>query len=136
MSISKMEIYKLALINLGISTTTVMGPSSTDRNFVLLENYYQVALEKTLRDHDWNSASAFRVLTLAFEPTPHPNYLYCYDYPNDCLVIRELYQKERNAQENSQISYANMRSYHSDGTLVQHEKQLFTVGLTVALCLL
>ena len=131
MGFGKVQVIKLALINLGISTTNVMGPSSTDRNYVLMQNYFDIALEKTLMDHDWNCASAFRTLTPDWEQEPHPNYLYSYDYPNDCLIIREIYQSEKVNTTDEQVSYMNMRSYHPEG-MTQAEKQLFEVCINSA----
>ena len=110
MNYGKSQIYILALRNLGVSTG-VVSPSSTDRNKTILDTYYEIARDKVLGDHDWNFANKYRLLTPTINNEYlHPKYLYQFDYPNDCLAIREMYiYTNRNISE-EEISFYNMRN--------------------------
>lgn len=89
---TKAKIFNMALKNLGISVG-IQNTAQNDRNSVVLEEFYDTAKEKTLSDHDWGFASTFRELAPTGEKSLNPKYLYEYDYPNDCLFIRNIYQK-------------------------------------------
>lgn len=114
MSYGQTQIYRLALRNLGISTD-VVSPSSTDRNKAILDSYYNIARDKVLSDYDWNFASKYRILTpVDRNGYPHPKYEYQFDYPNDCLAIREMYIYTDRAAGEEAISFYNMRNSHSE----------------------
>ena len=100
---TKAKIFNMALKNLGVSVG-VQGATQTDRNTVVLNEYYDTAKEKTLTDHDWGFASTYREVT----PTDNaislnPRFLYKYDYPNDCVFIREVYQHFKEEYLNKQF---------------------------------
>ena len=110
---TKAKIFNMALKNLGVSVG-VQGANQGDRNTVVLDEFYETAKEKTLADHDWGFASAFRELTPTGNTSQHPKYLYEYDYPNNCVFIREVYLYDRSLMNNSEeaISFNNMASLH------------------------
>lgn len=90
MNYTKAKIFNMTLKNLGISTG-VQSASQGDRNTVVLQEFYETALYKTLNDYDWGFCNTYSELTPTLNKHPHPKFLYCYDYPNNCLKIRELY---------------------------------------------
>lgn len=86
---TKAKIFNMALKNLGVSVG-VQGANQTDRNTVVLNEFYEAAKDKTLKDYDWSFASAFRELTPTGKTSLNPKYSYEYDYPNDCVFVREI----------------------------------------------
>lgn len=90
MSKSRVGLYNAALINLGV-TSLIADLPSTDRNAIILNSFYDLALEQTLKDFDWNFASTYRDLSLTQSgESVIPKYIYEYDYPNDCLSARQI----------------------------------------------
>ncbi|MBR3655282.1 MAG: hypothetical protein IKR34_02270 [Candidatus Gastranaerophilales bacterium] len=116
MGYQKIEVYKLALRNLGTSNE-IQNINLEDRNCMILNLYYETARDKVLMDHDWNFASTYRVLALAGDNQNfvHPKFIYKYDYPNDCLMVRGLYlYNQQNLSNDEVISFYNMRNSHSE----------------------
>ncbi len=89
MNYTKAKIFNLALKNLRISQT-LQSTLQTDRNTIILNEYYESARDEVLKDFDWNFANAYRNLTPTGNISQNPYFLYEYDYPNDCLFAREL----------------------------------------------
>lgn len=111
---TKAKIFNMALKNLGVSVG-VQGANQGDRNSVVLDEFYETAKEKTLADHDWGFASAFRELTPTGNDSLHPKFKYEYDYPNNCLKVREVYLYEKEHLQNNndeRISFNNMAALH------------------------
>lgn len=89
MSYTKAKIYNVALKNLGISTN-IVSDLQTDKNTVVLNEYYDIAKEQVLKDFDWNFASSYIELTPTTTKSKNPKFEYEYDYPNDCACAREI----------------------------------------------
>ena len=89
MSYSKVQIYNIALNNLGVSAT-IQNTAQADVKTVVLNNYYNVALEQVLKDFDWNFANTYKSLTPTVNECLNPRYAHEYDYPNDCIVARKI----------------------------------------------
>lgn len=89
MNYTKAKIFNLALKNLRISQT-LQSTLQTDRNTIILNEYYESARDEVLKDYDWNFANAYRELTPTGNTSKNPYFLYEYDYPNDCLFAREI----------------------------------------------
>lgn len=89
MNYTKAKIFNLALKNLRISQS-LQSALQTDRNTVILNEYYESARDEVLKDFDWNFANAYRELTPTGNIPQNPHFLYEYDYPNDCLLAREI----------------------------------------------
>jgi len=89
---SKVQIFNIALNVLGVSTP-LENPNSNDNKAILLNNYYELARDYVLKDFDWNFASAFKELSLSDVQYEHCGYKYCFDYPNDCICARDIFQK-------------------------------------------
>lgn len=100
---TKAKIFNMALKNLGVSVG-VQGTEQNDRNSIVLNEFYDTAKEKTLTDHDWGFASAYRELTPTDNTSLHPKFMYKYDYPNDCLFIREVFQNNKEYYLNRQFN--------------------------------
>ncbi len=92
MTYSKAQIFNIALNILGVSTP-LENANSTDSRAILLNNYYFLAKDYVLKDFDWNFASTFKVLSLVENFDLTSKYKYCYDYPNDCVCARDIFEK-------------------------------------------
>ena len=100
---SKAQIFNIALNILGISTP-LENPNGSDNRAILLNNYYELARDYVLKDFDWNFASAFKELSLCENQFQFSKYKYSYNYPNDCICARDIFQKGSYAQEKFLIS--------------------------------
>ncbi len=89
MNYTKAKIFNIVLKNLRVGVS-IQSTNQTDRNTVVLNEYYDSAKEQVLKDFDWNFASSYRELTLTGDIPCNPKFLYEYDYPNDCVFAREL----------------------------------------------
>lgn len=89
MNYTKAKIFNLSLKNLRISQS-LQSAQQTDRNTVILNEYYESARDEVLKDFDWNFANAYRELTPTGNTSQNPHFIYEYDYPNDCLLAREV----------------------------------------------
>jgi hypothetical protein len=90
MSYSRVQIYNLALSNIGV-TASIQAITQQDTKTIALNNYYSLALEQTLKDYDWNFASCYRSLALTSNANSiNPAYQYEFSYPDDCICAREI----------------------------------------------
>lgn len=87
MTISKANIYNLALIHLGVSAT-IQNTSQNDAETTVLNNLYDIAKVQVLSDFDWNFARKYLQLTPSAECSPDINFKFAFDYPNDCVATR------------------------------------------------
>jgi len=92
MALSKAQIFNISLNILGVSMP-LENVNSTDNRAILLNNYYELARDYVLKDFDWNFASSFRELTLCEKQSDLAQYRFSYDYPNDCICARDVFQK-------------------------------------------
>lgn len=83
------KVFNITLKNLGV-TTGVQNAQQNEKNIVVLKEYYEIALNKVLSAHDWAFACAYRNLALTGNIPVNPKFLYEYDYPNDCVAVREI----------------------------------------------
>ncbi len=103
MTISKAQIFNIALNILGVSTP-LENPNSVDNRAILLNNYYELARDYVLKDFDWNFASAFKELSLCEEQLEMSGFRFTFNYPNDCLFARELFLKDNYSCEKFSIA--------------------------------
>lgn len=89
MNYTKAKIFNIALKNLRVSIS-IQNSNQSDKNTIILNEYYDIAKEQVLKDFDWNFASSYRELTLTGNIPMNPKFLYEYDYPNDCIFAHEL----------------------------------------------
>ncbi len=89
MNYTKAKIFNIVLKNLRVSVS-IQNANQSDKNTVILNEFYDSAKEQVLKDFDWNFACAYRELTLTGNIPQNPKFLYEYDYPNDCMFAREI----------------------------------------------
>jgi hypothetical protein len=83
---SQVEIYNMALSNIGISET-VASLEEKSKARATCSRFWDIARDTTLADFPWPFAT--RYATLADLGSPPRNWAYQYQYPTDCL--RALY---------------------------------------------
>ena len=140
MSYTKTKIYNMALKNLGV-TVGIQSASQTDRNTIVLNEFYDTAREKTLTDFDWNFASTYRTLSLTGNTSINPRYALEYDYPNNCAAIREIVSLNGERAEfevasnsdNQKIIYTNQNDAIIRFTRLVNEETYFTPEFAMAL---
>lgn len=89
MAYTKESIYNLALNHLGVSAVIQNTVEINPRNTVL-NNLYELAKERVMKDFNWNFLNRFKELTPSIEKSPDPRFLYAFDYPNDCVSARYI----------------------------------------------
>ena len=89
---SKVQIYNIALNTLGVSTP-LENANSSDNKVILLNNYYDLARDFVLKDFDWNFASVLKELSLCSIQEENSQYKYTFNYPNDCICARDIFEK-------------------------------------------
>ena len=89
MNYTKSKIFNITLKNLRVSVC-IQNSNQSDKNTVILNEFYDSAKEQVLKDFDWNFANSYRELALTGNIPQNPKFLYEYDYPNDCLFAREI----------------------------------------------
>jgi hypothetical protein len=86
---SKSDICNLALSNIGISQWVANIETDRSNEAIVCNRWYDITVDFTLRDYDWNFAR--RRLALAALTTALPSeWDYVYAYPTDCLIIRRI----------------------------------------------
>ena len=104
MTISKTRIFNMALNELGVSAPVQNADAQDDNRAIILRNFYEIARNEVLKAFDWNFAEKYRVLTPTTDECLDPRFRYVYDYPNDCLCAREVFEKIENVQNDEVIS--------------------------------
>lgn len=141
MNYTKAKIFNMALKNLGVSVG-VQSTDQTDRNTSVLNEFYETAKEKTLADHDWGFASAYRALTPTGGTCPNPKYSYEYDYPNNCTKIREIVSQDptevidfepASNESGQRVLYTNQAEATIRYTRLVQEESYFTPEFAMAL---
>lgn len=89
MNYTKAKIFNITLKNLRVSVG-IQNTNQSDKNTVVLNEFYDTAKNQVLTDYDWNFANSYRELALTGNIPLNPKFLYEYDYPNDCLFAREI----------------------------------------------
>ena len=89
MNYTKAKIFNITLKNLRVSIG-IQNTNQTDKNTVVLNEFYDTAREQVLKDFDWNFANSYRELSLTGNIPQNPKFLYEFDYPNDCVFAREI----------------------------------------------
>lgn len=89
MQYSKTKIFNLALSHLG-SSAPLQNDNENHPQAIILNNFYDLARDTVLAAHEWSFANAYKELSVGFEKSPNPNYLYAFKYPNDCISPRAI----------------------------------------------
>ncbi len=140
MSYTKTKIYNMALKNLGV-TVGIQSASQTDRNTIVLNEFYDTARDKTLSDYDWSFASTYRTLSLTGDNSLNPKYALEYDYPNTCASIREIVSPDgqkiefevASKDDGQKIIYTNQSNALIRYTRLVSEETYFTPEFAMAL---
>ncbi len=103
MNYTKAKIFNITLKNLRVSVG-IQNTNQTDKNTVVLNEFYDSAREQVLKDFDWNFANSYRELSLTGNIPQNPKFLYEYDYPNDCLFAREIIPYSDKKQEEFEVA--------------------------------
>ena len=89
MTISKTQIFNIALNILGVSTP-FENPNSSDNRAILLNNYYNLARDYVLKDFDWHLC-----LTMQVECELNPNAFPVNFSPScqfDIIILYNIYE--------------------------------------------
>ena len=115
MHYTKSKIFKMCLSNLCRENVNL-------KNFIwVLSENYDIALEQALKcndwdfarryvelsltgNNDWDFARRYVELSLTGNISTNPNFLYEYEYPNDCLFAREILRLDDNVDANFEIT--------------------------------
>lgn len=89
MSISKTKIFNLALEHLGI-TSLIQNSVSETPEAIIMNNFYEIARDTVLEDHDWSFACGYQKLETKEIESLDPNYPFVFDYPQDCISPRAI----------------------------------------------
>lgn len=98
MTVSKTRIFNMALNELGVSAPIANADAQNDNRAIILRNFYEIARDEVLKAFDWNFAEKYRILTPTTDECLDPRFRYIYDYPNDCLCAREVFEKSEIAE--------------------------------------
>ena len=101
---SRTEIANLALSHIGIGKEVANIETENSEEARACRRYYDLALETTLRDHDWPFATKYATLGLV-EETPNEEWAFSYRYPADCLKIRKILSGLANDNRQSRIDF-------------------------------
>ncbi len=101
---SKLEIVNLGLSHIGIGKEVANFDTEQSEEARAARRFYQIALEKTLRDGSWPFAT--KIISLALiEEEPNTEWGYSYRYPSDCLYFRRILSGIRNDNRQSRSPY-------------------------------
>ena len=103
---TKEKIFNITLNHLGISAIVQNTTELTPR-ITVLNNYYEMALEQVMKDYDWNFLSHYKVLTPILDESPNPKFSFAYDYPNDCVAVRSLFDETGTEYKKMDITTAS-----------------------------
>lgn len=87
MALAPVDIYNLALSNLGISQV-IADPNERTKYAIVCNRWYETCRDIVLADHPWRFAT--KAVSLAVVDETFPGWDYVYAYPDDCLAMRTI----------------------------------------------
>lgn len=93
MATSKTKIFNMALNELGVTAPIANADAQDDTNAIILRNFYETARDEVLKGFDWNFAEKYRQLTPTGDKCLDPRFQFVYDFPNDCLAARSIFEE-------------------------------------------
>lgn len=108
---SQVEIYNMALGNIGISET-VQDLQERSKARITCSRFWEIARDNALGQFPWSFATKFA--TLALVGTPPRGWAYQYQYPNDCLKALYLTPAGRIPRPMTIDERPNFRTAFSD----------------------
>lgn len=91
---AKVDIFNKALRNVQ-SKNSVRSVDERSQEAVECAKAYEGAIRETLARYDWNFARAFRSGSLLPATSVKPGWQYAYNYPANCIAMREIARKRR-----------------------------------------
>lgn len=102
---SSTEICNLALGHLGVNKSISSLSTEQSQEANACRRFYDISLQRVLRDFDWPFARRYATLGLV-EEDPNQEYAYSYRYPSDCVAIRKILSNLRNDTRQSRIHFS------------------------------
>lgn len=84
---AEVDIYNMALSKIGVSFQ-VQTPGERSKQGNACRQFYPQARDLVLRDFPWPFAKKVRLLALVDDE--FPGWTYVYDYPDECLAMRQI----------------------------------------------
>lgn len=109
---SQVEIYNMALGNIGISET-VASLEERSKAQQVCSRYWDIARDTALAQFPWQFAT--KIATLALIGTAPRGWLYQYQYPTDCLKAMHLTPGGRIPRPQSMGERQNFSTGYGDG---------------------
>ena len=109
---SQVEIYNMALGNIGISET-VASLEERSKALQVCNRFWELARDTALAQFPWQFAT--KVATLALIGTPPRGWQYQYQYPTDCLKAMHLTPAGRIPRPQSMSERQNFNTGYGDG---------------------
>ena len=89
----QVEICNLALVRIGApNTITAIGEGTVESN--ALQKVWESSQNEVLSDHPWSFATKIQELAAASADPDLDTWEYAYQVPNDCLVVRQLTNRD------------------------------------------
>jgi len=101
--VNTVNVYNMALGHLG-AVTTISSTTEKSAEAQICNTFFQASLEATLRDYRLSVGKRVKALSLV-EESPTDEWLYSYDYPNDCLFVRRILSGIHNDTNDSRVPY-------------------------------
>ena len=104
MAISSVQICNLALAVIGVGDT-IASLEEDSENARICRLYYAHVRDACLEDVDWRFASRRRALVRVDDSDAVTEWAYRYQYPTDCLVLREILDGRRAKRADQRVPY-------------------------------
>lgn len=131
MASSTLEVWNIAMTNLGIGTE-IASITERSQEAQACNRVSDIAIDEVLRSWGWPFCKKNVALALVTSKgdTGHPTteYLYSYRYPSDCLQARKILSEVRNDSRASRWTYEEMAD--EQGTLIVTDKQYAVLEYT------
>lgn len=104
MASSNTEICNLALGHLGIGKSIVSLDTERSEEANSCRRFYDLALERSLRDFNWPFSKRLATLALVSE-NPNEEYDFAYRYPTQCVKIHRILSGSRNDSRQTRVHF-------------------------------
>lgn len=111
MSVTATDICNLGISHLGAGATISNLRQDQSPEAKVCRLFYDIVLDKVLRETDWNFATRVEPLNL-IEENPSEEWGYSYAYPSNCIRLRRILSGLRSDNKYTRVPYS---LYSSDG---------------------
>lgn len=101
---SSTQICNLALAHLGVGKSIANLQTEQSEEANACRRFYDVSLERTLRDFPWPFSKRYQALELVAE-NPMDSYKFAYRYPTGCVRIHRIDSTIRNDNRQSRVHF-------------------------------